>query len=131
MEVPETGSGGLVSDISVLVEQARHQAARSINGLLTATYWEVGRRIVEFEQKGRARSEYGEGLLKRLADDLAARHGRGFSERNLRQIRGFYLGWQICRTPSGIPEARASLTTPQDFGNSADTVCRIPIKADR
>ena len=118
MEVPETGYGGLVSDISVLVEQARHQAARSINGLLTATYWEVGRRIVEFEQKGRARAEYGEGLLKRLADDLAARHGRGFSERNLRQIRGFYLGWQICRTPSGIPEARASLTTPQDFETS-------------
>ena len=83
MEVPETGYGGLVSDISVLVEQARHQAAESINGLLTATYWEVGRRIVEFEQKGRARSEYGEGLLKRLADDLAARHGRGFSERDL------------------------------------------------
>ena len=115
MEVSETGYGGLVSDISVLVEQARHQAARSINGLLTATYWEVGRRIVEFEQKGRARAKYGEGLLKRLADDLAARHGRGFSECNLRQIRGFYLGWQICRTPSGIPEARASLTTPQDF----------------
>ena len=51
MEVPETGYGGLVSDISVLVEQARHQAARTINGLLTATYWDVGRRIVEFEQK--------------------------------------------------------------------------------
>ena len=56
--------------------------------------------------------------MKRVADDLAARHGRGFSERNLRQIRGFYLGWQICRTPSGIPEARASLTTPQDFETS-------------
>ena len=133
MEVPETGSGGLVSDISVLVEQARHQAARSINGLLTATYWEVGRRIVEFEQKGRARSEYGEGLLKRLADDLAARHGRGFSERNLRQIRGFYLGWQICRAVwyprgAGVPHNSPRL---RDFGNSADTVCRIPIKADR
>ena len=131
MEVPETDYGGLVSDISVLVEQARHQAARSINGLLTATYWEVGRRIVEFEQKGRASAEYGEGLLKRLADDLAARHGRGFSRRNLRQIRGFYLGWQICRTPSGIPERRASLhNSPRlrDFGNSADTVCRIPMR---
>ena len=98
---------GLVAGISDLVDQARHQAARSINGLLTATYWEVGRRIVEFEQKGTARAEYGEALLNRMADDLTAKHGKGFSERNIRQMRAFYLGWQICKTRSGVIEAVA------------------------
>ena len=102
---PESDYVGLVADISNLVEQARHQAARSINGLLTATYWEVGRRIVEFEQKGQARAEYGEALLKRVADDLAAKHGKGFSDRNLRLMRAFYLGWQVCKTTSGGVEA--------------------------
>src|SRR5262249_34914045 len=89
--------------------------ARAVNRLLTATYWEVGRRIVEFEQGGKARAEYGEGLLKRLAQDLTAQHGRGFSRQNLQQMRGFYLGWEICQTPSGNLEARAKMTaSPAD-----------------
>jgi hypothetical protein len=52
--------GGLVTGIADLLEQARRGAARAVNSILTATYWEVGRRIVEFEQGGKARAEYGE-----------------------------------------------------------------------
>jgi predicted nuclease of restriction endonuclease-like (RecB) superfamily len=101
----------LVSDISGLLEQARRTAARSINSILTATYWEIGRRIVEFEQGGKARAEYGERLLVRLADDLKTKHGRGFSARNLRQMRTFYLGWEIWQTPSAKLEVRVKCPT--------------------
>jgi hypothetical protein len=61
---------GLLTGVSELLEQARHAAARSVNQILTATYWEIGRRIVEFEQKGAYRAEYGESLLRRLSKDL-------------------------------------------------------------
>ena len=91
----------LLSDVSQLLALGRLSAARSVNALLTATYWHVGRRIVEHEQHGRRRAGYGEGLLERLAGDLTARHGRGFSRANLQQARLLYLGWQICQTPSG------------------------------
>lgn len=96
----------LVGGIAVLLEQSRRGAARAVNSLLTATYWEVGRRIVEFEQGGKARAKYGAELLKRLGTDLASRFGRGFSERNLRQMRAFYQDWEIWQTPSAKLEAR-------------------------
>lgn len=100
------GYGHLVSNISDLLERARRSATRSVNAILTATYWEIGHRIVEYEQKGELRAGYGEELLARLSQDLAARHGRGFSERNLRQMRAFYLGWEIRQTLSAKFEAR-------------------------
>ena len=103
--------GGLVTGISDLLEQARRSTARTSNNILTATYWDIGRRIVDFEQGGKARAEYGEGLLKCLAQDLTARFGRGFSKSNLFQMRGFYSGWEIFQTPSGIFEARAICPT--------------------
>jgi hypothetical protein len=69
----------VLEGISELLDRARRAAARAVNSVLAATYWEVGRRVVEFEQRGRARAEYGEGLVKRLSADLTAKHGRGFS----------------------------------------------------
>ena len=70
---------------------------------MTATYWEVGRQIVDGEQKGENRAEYGSRLLDRLAEDLTARFGRGFGSINLRLMRRFYLAWPeraIRQTPS-------------------------------
>ena len=83
------------SGIVVLLESARRAAARSVNALMTATYWEIGRRIVEFEQGGQDRATYGEALIKRLSADLSNRFGRGFSARNLEQMRSFYQAWPI------------------------------------
>jgi predicted nuclease of restriction endonuclease-like (RecB) superfamily len=68
---------------------------------MTATYWEVGRRIFEFEQGGKKRAGYGEELVARLAGDLTARFGRGFSLSNLKSARTFYLLWPIGQTASG------------------------------
>lgn len=86
---------GIHGDIVSLLESARRAAARSINALMTASYWEIGRRIVEFEQGGEGRAGYGQALLKRLSVDLSARFGRGFSVRNLEQMRLFYQAWPI------------------------------------
>jgi predicted nuclease of restriction endonuclease-like (RecB) superfamily len=91
---------GLLADVAQVIEESRHIAARSVNAVMTTTYWLIGRRIVEQEQQGAARAGYGERLLKRLARDLSGRFGRGFSERNLEQMRAFYLGWPISQTAS-------------------------------
>ena len=81
------GYDEVLAGISELLGRARHTAAQTINAVLTATYWEVGRRIVEFEQRGEVRAAYGEKLWKRLAADLTARHGRGFSKSNIALMR--------------------------------------------
>ncbi|MBN1912209.1 MAG: DUF1016 family protein [Pirellulales bacterium] len=107
---------GLIAGISDLLEAARRTAARSVNSILTAAYWEVGRRIVEFEQGGKARAQYGEATLAQLSRDLTAKHGRGFSKRNLEQMRAFYLGWEIAQTPSAQFEARARAKLPAAVG---------------
>jgi predicted nuclease of restriction endonuclease-like (RecB) superfamily len=85
--------GDLVGKIVSLLEDARRSSARAVNALMTATYWEIGRTIVEYEQRGSSRAEYGESLLKELAADLTARYGRGFGWRNLFQMRAFYLAY--------------------------------------
>ncbi len=85
--------GAVHSAIVDLLEAARRAAARNVNALMTASYWEIGRRIVEFEQGGSGRAGYGEALLQRLAADLTQQFGRGFSPVNLRQMRRFYLAW--------------------------------------
>jgi predicted nuclease of restriction endonuclease-like (RecB) superfamily len=98
---------GIHDGIVELLSAARQAAARSVNALMTATYWEIGRRIVEAEQKGRRRAGYGDALVKRLAGDLANRFGRGFGWRNLFQMRAFYLAWPATlQTPSAISAAR-------------------------
>ena len=91
-------------DISKVIDAARRSAARSVNYIMTAAYWLVGRRMVESEQKGEKRAAYGEELLERLSNDLGKRYGRGFSRQNLQQMRQFYLLYQpeqINQTPSG------------------------------
>ncbi|MBB2486644.1 DUF1016 domain-containing protein [Mitsuaria sp. WAJ17] len=111
------------TDIVALLEAARHAAARSVNALMTASYWEIGRRIVEFEQGGKERAEYGQALLKRLSADLSSRFGRGFSERNLEQMRLFYLVWppeQISQTASAkLPPSRFSQTVSGELASGA------------
>jgi hypothetical protein len=101
--------GGLMTGISELLDQARRSAARAVNHILTATYWEIGLPIVEPEQEGKARAGYGEELLSQLAQDITGRHRRGFSRQGLQKMRAFYLGWEICPTVSGKFAARVRL----------------------
>jgi predicted nuclease of restriction endonuclease-like (RecB) superfamily len=92
-----------------LLEDSRRASVRAVNAFMTATYWELGRRIVEGEQSGGKRAGYGKELLKRLSSDLTAKFGRGFSQRNLEQMRLFYLGWRISQTLSAKSQ-RAEIT---------------------
>ncbi len=85
----------LIGDISFLLESARRTSARAVNSILTATYWEIGRRIVEYEQSGEERAEYGHQLLKNLSYDLTKNFGRGFSADNLESMRLFYLTYSL------------------------------------
>ena len=134
---PQRGYHTFLRDISALLEEARRSSVRSVNTIMTATYWEIGRRIVEFEQRGTTRAEYGEALMERLAQDLMARHGRGFSQQGLYKMRGFYVGWKIFPTPSGKLEARTvSPTASGGRGNrkrrrpsadSARPLARLPV----
>jgi predicted nuclease of restriction endonuclease-like (RecB) superfamily len=90
------GTGGYDSVLSGMVEllaAARRASARTVNAIMTATYWEMGRRIVEFEQGGSLRADYGERLLKRLSADLTARFGRGFGYAQVRLMRQFFLSY--------------------------------------
>ena len=112
---------GLVRDIGELLAAARRSSARAVNALMTATYWEVGRQIVEFEQRGEMRAGYGQELLKRLSKDLTARLGRGFSERNLEQMRLFYDGWPISQTMS----AKSKLPTSQTRSEESDVSAKL------
>ena len=81
------------SGIFELLNAARLAAVRSINSLMTASYWEIGRRIVEAEQKGKRRAGYGEQLIERLSLDLTHQFGRGFSPDNLENMRRFFLAY--------------------------------------
>ena len=113
-------------DVSKIIDTARESAARSVNAAMTAAYWLIGRRIIEFKQSGEERAEYGAALIERLAEDLTVQFGRGFSLRNIYNMRLFYLAHptdrilqtpsaklaalprrQICQTPSGISEANS------------------------
>ncbi len=102
---------GLLTRVASLLEQGRRTVVRTTNAILTATYWEVGRQIVEFEQGGKERAEYGEALLERLAHDLSGQFGRGFSRPGLQRMRAFYLGWEIFQTPSGKLQTRVKCST--------------------
>ncbi len=91
----------LIKDVGVLLEDARKNVYYEVNQILVKTYWEIGRRIVEFEQQGEQKAEYGEQLLDNLAKDLKERYGKGFSRSNVYLMRLFYLKYEKIQTLSG------------------------------
>ena len=86
--------------IGELLRQGRVQVGRAVNTILLQTYWQIGRHIVEFEQKGKEKAEYGTELLNRLSKDLTLEYGKGFSRSNIFLIRQFYLKFQKIQTLS-------------------------------
>ena len=109
-----------------LLHTARQQVVRSVNKTMVLTYFEIGRMIVEEEQDGKERAAYGKSLLKTLSKELTNRFGKGFSERNLRQMRLFYLTYSIRQTLSAelektIPETLSrKLEIPQTLSAEFD-----------
>ena len=94
----------LLGKISDIYSQGQFHAHQAINTHLIETYWQIGQYIVEFEQGGNIKAEYGKALLKKLARDLSLRHGKGFSLSNLYLMRQFFILFPKFQT-SGISYA--------------------------
>lgn len=93
-------SNNLYGQIAELIQSARKQVATQVNTALLVTYWNVGRIIVEDEQKREFRAEYGKQVLKELSKRLTKDFGKGFSRPNLHWMRELYVKYPICQTLS-------------------------------
>ncbi|MBU0535494.1 MAG: DUF1016 family protein [Nanoarchaeota archaeon] len=91
----------LINGIGRLLENGRRQAYVAVNSILVKTYWEIGKSIIEYEQKGEEKAEYGSKLLARLSKDLKSRYGKGFGKSNIYLMRQFFLKYRKFQTLSG------------------------------
>jgi predicted nuclease of restriction endonuclease-like (RecB) superfamily len=90
MKITKSKKNNLYTQVKSILEKAKDTAARAVNFSMVLAYWEIGRRIVEEEQKGRNRAEYGEKLIEDLSEKLSSEYGAGFSVANLKNFRQFY-----------------------------------------
>lgn len=90
----------IYEEIKILLKSARENIISNVNSTMTKTYFLIGKRIVEEEQKGNERAEYGENLIKNLSKKLTEEFGKGFSKRNLWQMKQFYLAYSKVQTVS-------------------------------
>ena len=90
----------LLLSVGTTLEQGRQQAVYAVNSAMVQTYWEIGRQIVEYEQHGNEKAEYGSDVLNRLSRDLTARYGKGFSHSNVVYMRRLYLTYPKSQTLS-------------------------------
>ena len=106
-------------DIKKLVQQARYASARSVNSIMTAAYWEIGRRLVEIEQKRQKRADYGKQIIKKMSKDLTKSCGKGFGERNLWKYRQFYLTYKRQKNlPTLLADSKNTKKTQKVFSES-------------
>lgn len=91
--LPAKSMDGLYQTIHQILEDARNTVYRSANFTMVKAYWSIGKTIVEEEQNGEGRAEYGKELIKHLAKKLSSEHGKSFNERNLWYMKQFYQQW--------------------------------------
>ena len=101
-EITKQNYEQLIANIGTILAEGRNRVATAINTALVQTYWTIGQHIVEYEQQGNERAEYGSKLLDRLSHDLSERYGKGFSRSNVVYIRKFYLSFQKGETVSHL-----------------------------
>ena len=126
--MPQANVHALITELRELIASARNTAARSVNTIQVVTNFEIGRRIVQHEQQGEKRAEYGKALLKRLSAELTREFGRGFSEDNLSNMRKFYLTYrersEISETPSRKLLSSAKSQMPSGQLQKSETMSR-------
>lgn len=98
--VADSALNQLADNIASLVNETKSRLSQTVNVTLVATYWNIGKYIVEFEQQGNAKAKYGTSLLSSLAKLLRMKLGKGYSRPNLNNMRKFYLLYPICQTVS-------------------------------
>lgn len=124
----DKGCRNLAAGIRDLIEAARLRTIHAANALMTAAYWEVGRRIVEFEQQGAKRAQYGKALLQNLSRALASRLGRGFSVDHLEQMRLFYLTYPVATIQERVGRKSETVSRKSSrflVSKKSETVSRI------
>lgn len=127
-----TGYNAVLADVVGLIEAARSTSARSVNAVMTATYWAIGRSIVEEEQRGAARAGYGEQLVVNLSRDLQARFGRGFGRANLFQMKAFFLAYRkTVQMGSGLSGADTPAAIVQTASGQSGTTNGLAAVAAR
>ena len=107
----------LFTQVVALLQNARQQVLRTVNSTMVYTYFEIGRMIVEEEQNGKERAEYGKQILKGLSTDLTKEFGKGFSMRNLEQIRKFYKTYSNSSSLSTILQNQIPQTVSAELKN--------------
>lgn len=80
-----------IQDIKQILAQARQKAYTAINSAMVEAYWQIGKRIVEEEQNGKERADYGKEIIQTISDEMTKEFGKGFTGRNIRNFRQFYL----------------------------------------
>lgn len=85
----------LIQNIAAIIHQARNQVRQTVNQAMVQSYWEIGRLLVEDEQQGKSRAEYGKAVLQNVSERLTAMFGKGFDVTNLRKMRQFFLMFPI------------------------------------
>lgn len=118
----------LTEEISLLIENAKQHIIAEVNSTMTATYYEIGRMIVEHEQKGQKRATYGKGVLKDLSKKLTDRFGKGFSVDNLQNMRQFYIVYHesIYETASRKSLSEKSETLSRKSSEAVDVATTAP-----
>ena len=111
-----TSEEALFERVADIVEASRAQVSRSINTTTVHAYWFIGREIVEVQQEGKERAEYGEGLIKRLAQRLTERYGKGFSYPSVKRMKQFYLTYpKGSAIPQEIDAGQKGSAAPSRF----------------
>ncbi|KRD09944.1 hypothetical protein ASE21_09475 [Flavobacterium sp. Root901] len=105
----------IFKQVAELLQNARQEVLRTVNSTMTITYFEIGRIIVEEEQNGKDRAEYGKQLIKGLSIQLTKEFGKGFSIRNLEQIRQFYMTYSKSESLSRIFEIQKTQSVTAEF----------------
>ncbi|MDR2854473.1 MAG: DUF1016 N-terminal domain-containing protein [Prevotellaceae bacterium] len=119
MKIEKTNSHNYIAEIKNIIAIARRKAYSAVNAAMVEAYWLIGKRIVEEEQQGATRAEYGKEIIKNLSQELTKEFGKGFSERSVWQYRQFYQMFrhiEILRTPF------AELGNDDKTANSANSV---------
>jgi predicted GNAT family N-acyltransferase len=108
----------LFQQVVELLQNARLQVLRTVNQTMTITYFEIGRMIIEEEQNGKDRAEYGKQILKGLSQQLTNEFGKGFSVENLDRMRKFYQTYSISSTLSTIFNIQKAQAVTAELRNS-------------
>ena len=108
----------LFETVKAIILQSKERVFRLANSALLETYWNIGKLIIEEEQAGNAKAEYGKATIKKLAEQLTLEFGKGYDESNLRNMRAFYKAFPICdalrRRQTPAPQVRRDLIDRQD-----------------